>query len=196
MSGINWTTIENAVAAWVRGGSGLASARVRWAEQNAERPEGAGAWISMNLPGLRRIGHDWADTEASPEPVTPGAEITYKVRGQRELVLTLQCFNGAGSGVSRAVALLDDVIAKLASPAQRRAFRTAGIGVGAVEPVRPMSGVVGSTRWEPRASVQLTLYVARETSETGPDLVSITGTGFVPDEADPDVTIELDIDAS
>lgn len=194
---LNITAIENAIATWIIAASGIAAGRVRWAQQNPERPEGAGPWISLDIPAINQAGGpDWADPEPSPEPVTAGAEITYKLRGQRALPLTIQCFNGAGTGSSRAAAILDNCVAALASPTRRRALRAAGLGIGEVGPVRSMSGVLGSTRWEPRAVLQITLYAARESSETGTNLVSVEATGYVPTEADPDVTMELEVDAS
>lgn len=195
MSGINYTTIENAIAAWVRAASGLPASRVLWAEQDIEEPELALAtpWISMNMPGLRRVGQDWTDRELSQAPVTAGEEITYRIRGNRVLVLTLTCFNAAPHGATRAAAILDDCIAAIASPARKRAFAAAGVGIGTVGDVQPMGKVRGFAQWEPRATVQILVYAAYEKTETGTNVRTVELTGGIPSTAAPDVTITATI---
>lgn len=61
---MNWTTVENALRAWVVAGSGLDDDAVRWAEQNAPRAEGP--FISMRLMSVSQVGQDWADTVDVP----------------------------------------------------------------------------------------------------------------------------------
>lgn len=196
MSGVDYTTIENAIAAWVRTAANLPASRVLWAE-DVEQPELAPGtpWISMNMPGLRRVGQDWTDKELSPAPVTPGEEITYRIRGNRVLVLTLTCFNADPHGARRAAAILDDCIAAIASPARKRALTAAGIGIGVVGDVQPMGKVRGFAAWEPRATVQLQVYVAYEKVEKGTNVRTVQMTGGLPTTAAPDVEITATVTA-
>lgn len=63
MSAIAWTTVEAALVAWVRAGSGLSASAVRWAGQNfpQERP-----LIVLNVISVRPVGMDWVQTIANP----------------------------------------------------------------------------------------------------------------------------------
>jgi hypothetical protein len=198
VSGVDYTVVENAIAAWVRGGSGLPASRVLWAEDDIEQLELAAAtpWISMNMPGLRRVGQDWRDKDLSPAPVTPGEEITYRIRGNRVLVLTLTCFNAAPHGAARAAAILDNCIADLASPSRARALAGAGVGFGVVGDVQPMSKVRGFAAWEPRASVQLQVYVAYEKVEKGTNVRTVQLTGGLPTTTAPDVELTVTVTAA
>lgn len=64
MPAIQFTTIEDALHAWVVAGSGLASASVQWGMQNQPRP--AGPWISLQVIGIDPVGDDWTDNETNP----------------------------------------------------------------------------------------------------------------------------------
>lgn len=59
-----WTTVEDAIHAWVAAGSGLAATSVVWEAQQGPRP--AGPYISMRLGGVEAQGRDWVEVEAVP----------------------------------------------------------------------------------------------------------------------------------
>lgn len=61
---MNWSTIEDALHAWIVSGSGLAASRVIWSGQSGPRP--ADPWISMRVSTIRRIGHDWLNYADNP----------------------------------------------------------------------------------------------------------------------------------
>lgn len=54
-----WTTIEDAIHAWIVAGTGLAASAVIWEAQAAPRP--TGAYVSMRLGGMEARGVDWLD---------------------------------------------------------------------------------------------------------------------------------------
>lgn len=56
----NWSSVENAIAAWVFAGSGLATGQVAWARQVGKRPPSP-PWISMRIIALPPHGIDYAD---------------------------------------------------------------------------------------------------------------------------------------
>lgn len=166
---IAWTQIENALHTWIRTASGLAADRVLWGAQNIERP--TAPWISLRVTAIARVGQDWTDREIAAVP-TPGAEIVYQVRGCREAQLSIQCFGGDATGASMCAAVLDQCLLMTAAPHQRAAFRTAGVAVGAAGPVQALDGVLGSTRFEPRAQLGVTLHFAHETSIPGTNVLT------------------------
>lgn len=58
------TAIEQAIAAWVKAGSGLATGQVIWAQQAGPRP--ATPYIALRISDETPIGHDWADVVETP----------------------------------------------------------------------------------------------------------------------------------
>jgi hypothetical protein len=62
--GIAWTTIEDAIQAWVVISTGLAGDHCIWSRQNRGRPSGPFALLSVG-PVLRQ-GQDWVDYAANP----------------------------------------------------------------------------------------------------------------------------------
>ena len=147
----------------------------------------------MQMPGVRRVGQDWTDKELSPAPVTPGEEITYRIRGSRALVLTLTCFNAGATGATRAAALLDECVAAIASPARKRALAAAGIGFGTVGDVQPLGALRGFAAWEPRAVVQFQVYVAYEKVEKGTNVATVELSGGIPSTTAPDLEVTATI---
>lgn len=106
--------------------------------------------------------HTLADTAAT---VHAGAEVEYRVRGQRRASLTLQAFNGAATGDTSPAWLLDTVIAKARLPSVRQALNAAGVGIASFGPVQSIDGVLGSADFEPRATLAVSLHLTAEVSE-------------------------------
>lgn len=71
MSAVNWTTVENALQAWVTAAAQAVAAGtvVIWSQQAGPRP--VAPWISLKLWGLKRDGIGWVDTVATPLLLTP-----------------------------------------------------------------------------------------------------------------------------
>ena len=160
-----FTALEDAIQAWVVSGSGLAADRVVYRGQPAPQP--SGAYITIGLLALRRIGQDGARPEANPIP-TPGAEILHRATGVRELRLSLQCYAGSPHGVTSAMMRLEGVVSAAALPVRRGALNAAGLGVHEFGPVQSVDGFVGAHAFfEPRAMVEVRCHVASEVVETG-----------------------------
>lgn len=170
---IPWVTVQDAIVEWVANATGLAPARVWWADQGIPRPESSGgAWISLNPITVASPGHDWVTSEANPTP-TPGRERIRRVQGTRTVQLSIQCFNGTAVDATNPKALLDDVVLAISLPDQASAFVAAGFGIGDIGPVQTASGVINSTRFEPRATLTVVLHTTAELVGYGTTIDSV-----------------------
>ena len=163
------TAAENAIHEWVRLASGLPADHVLW---EGRHPYPSGTWILMRVTGSRDFGAPWVDRKA-----TAGDNVEYTARGLREARLELQCIAGDEGGEASCVALLEDVIGKRLLPSHRTALSAAGVGLGAVAPVRWIPAG-REALFEPRALVEIAVNLASEASETGPAIkhVEVEGT--------------------
>ncbi len=59
-----WTTIEDALIAWVRAGSALDADHVHWAQQAMPTP--SGPYAKLRLGGMLAVGRDWVQTVTNP----------------------------------------------------------------------------------------------------------------------------------
>lgn len=256
-------SVESALKAWVRAGTGLGASNVFFAQQGGDRP--AGAFITMNEIARNQVGLDWVEREAVPleladdivESVNPatdtltltahsyvtgdgpiqgtttgtlpggmelatdywairvdansirlaarfldamngvpiditdtgtgthtlvdtedtvraGEEIEYVARGQRTLVLSLQCFAGVTSGevgspvgASSPRALLEQLRAKSSLPSVRRLLLADGLGLAQFGPVQDIGRGMDETIFEPRAQAEVRLHLMSEVREAG-----------------------------
>ncbi len=156
------TDVENAIAAWVMGASGLDADHVQWADQGLPRP--AGPWISLKVISDDSAGA-WTDVEDAAEP-QDGAEIRHVARELVRQVLSVQCFAGAALGVASAIALLRKVRGKIALPEAAEVLKDGGVGVGTVGPIRNV-GAARAGAFEPRASMDVVIFLASEEEELG-----------------------------
>lgn len=129
---------------------------------------------------------DTADT------VRQGQEIKLQSRGMREASLTLQCFGGTAHGSGSAVALLNAVVSNANTETRRTAFHAAGIGMGRIDNVRSLDGILGASVFESRSIVEARFFLAEEVSEnfTYIDYVEVedltrSQTLFVPEDPNP-----------
>lgn len=275
MSALPYSTIEDAVQAWIVAGSGLASDHVVWSEQTAPRPQGE--FISMRLTVLEQRGRDWFDrydnfitfgpltisgrsgnsltitnhgrstgdgpaqfanvggalpaplaaltnywlvvidantvqvattfqnavaatpvvitltsggsgtntVSSTPTTTRAGQEVAQRVRGPRHGLLQLECFAGAptggsATGATSPVAILHDAITAHCLESINAALVAAGVGVGAIEPIRSIDGVVNTVRFEPRAIAHVHLHLAAELVETSTYIQIVNITDNVP----------------
>ena len=163
---MNWSTIENAVTAWFLTGSGLASGKVIWEDQNGPRP--TAAFISVSA-SVKSIGQDWVDTEDATSPTT-GAELEYFARGTRELTLRLRCFgdlDGDAKGSTSPRARLEALVLSHKLPSVNDLLTVAKVGVLRFSDITNISGVINSSRVEPRAMLTIVCNVPSEISEYG-----------------------------
>ena len=122
-------------------------------------------------------------TIAGPASLLPGAEVTQKLRGPRQAMLTLQCFagaptGGAPTGITSPFSILNDAITSYALESRATALNTAGIGIGHVESINAIDGIVNTTRFEPRAIAMVLLHLASELVETSTYIQTVNATGL------------------
>lgn len=182
---IAWTTVEDAIQDWVVTASGLAGNKVIWVTQNGPRPDVP--YISIDAD-IQRVGQDWADTADAAVPA-PGAEIDQLARGTRRMMINIQCFGGTATGNTSSRAILENVVSKFQLPSVRGALVANGVGVASFSNVSNISGVLNSTRFEPRATVEAVAFLASEVSETGTYFSKVDVTNEIPD---PDSTFTVD----
>lgn len=162
---IEWTTVEDAIAAWVRASTGLPPGKVIWSGQEGDRPHPP--FVAISVERVRPIGTDWQEAVPAANP-SPGQELEHRSRGVRELLLGMQCFappRSGATGAQSAVALLERVVAAAALPSRRAALGAAGVGVVGFGPILPIHGVIGSSVLEPRATLEVRCHIGSEVSE-------------------------------
>lgn len=159
MSAIAWQQIEDAIHAWVVNGSGLAADRVVWAGQN--QPERAVPFITIRVSSIRRRGNDWTNVEDAASPA-PGAELQKVIRGPRIIGLTIQCFAASPIGAAGALAILENVAIAVQRPVVSEVLDAARVGIGNISDVEALDGVIGSTLFEPRAIMTVSLHTVSE----------------------------------
>ena len=128
-------------------------------------------------------GTGTAPTIAGPLSVLPGAEVIQKLRGPRQAMLTLQCFagaptGGAPTGTTSPFSILNDAITSYALESRSNALNAAGIGIGHVESIKAIDGIVNTTRFEPRAIATILLHLASELVETSTYIQTVNATGL------------------
>jgi len=173
---MNWVTLQAAMVAWVRNASGLVTI---WADQNGPRPDAP--YMLLTELTHTGIGIDWYDVKDTVSPA-PGEEVTFTLRGVREMVLNIQCFGGAAQGDLSPRAYLETVRAKSRLPSIRTPLRTANIGVLTFGSILSVSAPLDVTVYEPRASLDVTLSLAQELTETGTSIDSVEIGNLITDD--------------
>ncbi len=169
--------VEDAIAAWIRSATGLAATHVLWADQGLPRPEGA--WVSLKvISDANPTGPCWTDIEDAAIPAA-GVEIAHVARETVQWLLSIQCFNGGALGIASAMALLRKVRAAVNLPTPAAALEFAGVGVGRIGPIRDI-GAVRAGDFEPRAAMDVVLFLASETTELGTYIEHAVVTGTTP----------------
>jgi hypothetical protein len=158
-------TVENAIYAWVVAGSGLPGEQVIWDNPNQPRP--TAPYIAMRITGYQPIGQDWVNLGDAPADPQPLADITVIARGQRQFTIALRCFAVALTGDNSAGSILSRVLSAMSLPSIREALNAAGLGLSIINPIQIIDGVLGSSTFEPRASVDIRVFVTYEATELG-----------------------------
>lgn len=179
MSSIAWTSVEDAIFAWVRVSSGLNSDKVVWAHY--ENPTPSLPFIRLEWGTVIRVGNDWKRFSDSVSSVT-GKEIRIQVGGSRQVELILQCFGVLGSGNS-SHPILCTVMDSL--DAYVYDLDLAGVGIGDVGSVVPVSGTRAGNL-EPRSRATVNLMVSAEVETFGSYIETIELSG-----GEPGFSIEL-----
>jgi hypothetical protein len=130
-------------------------------------------------------GSGTTSINGTPATTVAGQEIIQKLRGPRRALLTLQCFagaptGGAATGATSPAAVLHDAITSYATETRSAALVAAGIGVGQIEPIKAIDGIVNSVRLEPRAIGAVYLHLASELVETSTYIQIVNATDNIP----------------
>lgn len=154
---IAWTTVENAISSWVRGASGLPDKRVVWGRQMIERP--SGPYIALTISSLRTIGQD------GQAMIEESGEQKLLSRGQRECVVTMQCFGGTATEDTSPLNILESVGTRMILPTYLDALDEAGIGPAEFGPIQSLDGLLSETFLEPRAIAEFRFFLAQDVED-------------------------------
>lgn len=182
---ITWSDVEDAIRAWVKSGSGLADAKVIWADQPGNRP--SAPYVTIRIGDLLAIGHD-SVTHDYDDEADAGEEITFTVRGTREFTVTVQTFTSATVNTGTAREYLSKVQTALSLPSVRSAFAAAGISAFDSGTLQNLSAL-RDAEFEGRAVLDVRFYVAEEVTEVTGYIATVEVTDT---EADETFTVELE----
>lgn len=171
MPAIDWTTIENALAAWALAGSGLPVGQVIWAYQGKPRPEPP--YLAMTLADVRSAGRDWRDKQDGTGEHAGKVRVLH--RGPRMATLDLQLFAEPTNAVGEqgAVSRMHDLLASI--DVHVDALDTGGIGIGDIGGVQLVAGRVNELL-EPRAVAEVQLHLFSELESYADYVSRVTGT--------------------
>lgn len=161
---IDWSTIEDAVRAWVVAGSGLDEQMIFFADQDLPISELAPR-VSIRVGDGARVGQSALTHEFDAgQPL--GQEVMFTTKQMLEVTVDLQSFAPTTTGAgSTARSIMHAVLASLSLPSVREALNAAGLGVleeGSVQRVpQPRSAV-----YEDRATAAVRLLVQQEATES------------------------------
>lgn len=105
-----------------------------------------------------------ADTS---DTLRAGQELKHTQRSLVKMFLNLECYTDIGVGLEMASSILWRVAAKRILPTPVEILREANIGVSEISRVRSFGGTQSQYLFEPRASLDVALYITSEDSETG-----------------------------
>jgi len=104
---------------------------------------------------------------STDDTLRAGQEITFVQRSLLKAILTLECYTSVGVGMDMATSILWRIHAKRLLPTQYNILHDADISVIEIERVRSLAGTQGQYLYEPRAQLDVHLYLASEDSENG-----------------------------
>ncbi len=173
---MNRTVLEDAIHAWMVTTTGYAPAKVIWSEQDTTRPADDYALLTMGT--VVTLGPFDMVTEETDLGRPAGQEIKELVEGLREITCRVQVFSRALLGATCASAVLTRAQTRLNLPSVLESFDVAGGWPSDRGSVQSIPGLLGTSRFESRAFIDVT-FSAVDTAEefTGyVDNVGIVGT--------------------
>lgn len=186
----NWTAIEDAIRAWVKTGSGLADAKVIWADQTGARP--AGPFVTIRIGDLLALGAVDEVEELTDLGRPAGQEVEQRVVGLREFPVSVQAFGPAVAGAGTAREYLSKVQTALALPSVRDALEAAGVSSFDQGVVRTVNELVG-TKYEGRAILECRFYLLESVSEFSGYIETVEATSYMGPPLGPGTKDGIDI---
>jgi hypothetical protein len=169
------TAAENAIAAWIAAATGIAAARIWWEGQGQCRD--AGVWVLLAM--LSEEGMDLGtDTKDAPTP-QDGAEIVHIAREWVRQIVTIQVFKSAPTGEASGLAMMKKIRGGSRLPTARQALSAGGVGLGTFGNARNVGSPRSAAEFEPRAVMDVVVFLASEASETGTYIEKASGRGTV-----------------
>ncbi len=135
--------------------------------QLAETFEDAMALIPVPIAIGPGAGTGVQTLVATDDTVRAGEEVLMVVRANYEATLSVQCYGGSHVGDTKPMAVLQNVAMRALLPSVRAALEAVDVGVTSVGPINDVGDVISKTTWEPRAHMDVKLWIAAEVSETG-----------------------------
>jgi|SRR5579859_2887251 len=172
---MDWPTIEDAIQAWVKAGTGLDDAKVIWSRQEGEQP--SQPFVSMYRANLDTDGIDFVSSFTDlTRPA--GQEVEQRVQGNRQFMLSVNAYTAQEAiGNGSAFALMSKLKTSAALPSQIANLGDAGLSIFDFSQIRDLSAI-DNALWESRAQLDIHFYVAESVSEYSGyiDEVHTTGT--------------------
>ncbi len=120
--------------------------------------------VAINLTDTGTGTHTLSDTSVTRRA---GAEILHTGRGTRRATLSIQAFAADAVGATSPRAYLEALRASAVLPSQKARLEDASIGLAPLGPVTAIDGIIGSSLFDPRATLEATLFLVSEVSESG-----------------------------
>jgi hypothetical protein len=179
--GIAWSTVQDALSAWVAESSGLNAAKfeydeghgfdsgdfgdspVLWVNQPAPQPRLP--YATLKLSPLRRLGGNVIPISYIFDPLQPnGKELLYTATGQNEITCTVEVFSDIVTGAGTAMEFLENALAALMLPGVYGTLQLAGLALVAWSPPLDLSVLI-ATGYQSRASSDVRFYIVDTASE-------------------------------
>jgi hypothetical protein len=155
---IDWTSIENALQAWLVAQAGLSATQVLWAKQGGaiqrQRP-----YATLRFSSINSVTWDDGGKLTTDLARPAGQEVAQTTASQKEMKLHVECFTSESVGGAQAFARLSAAQSSLLRETVRDALRAGGVVVVDTENVTDMGGVLGAL-FEGRAALEVQLRTA------------------------------------
>lgn len=113
---------------------------------------------------------------ATDDSLRAGEEQVTVVSDYVSGTLSIQCYGGPPTGSRSPVNILRTVVSSAQLPSRKEAFEDAGIYVNASGRINDIGSVLSSSRYEPRAYVDIEVTYVAEVSETSTIITRVEGT--------------------
>ena len=157
----DWVAAEDAVFNWIVSASGLDADKVFWSFQPNTRQKGT--FVTIEWDGPLEVGRDYTQSFTDLGR-SAGQEIQLVVRGDRELVLRVQCFSDSVTGNSTSNAILSQIKGAIRLPSINTTLNDAGLNPFGTFSISHVPEIVG-INFESRSVMDVRFYMVDTTSE-------------------------------